>query len=385
MSEYGKGGSFQSATTVVVSLAIAFIIIEIVLATTHLFGAHKSWTQPDALLGWSYTPGKMFWYDEENDHSVNEPINNHGWRDRDRELAKKPGTFRIAVLGDSFVEAFQVERDSTFAAILERDLNARLDRPVEVLNFGRSGMAQTEERLMLENVVPAYDPDLVIVVFLPINDIDDISPHTAGDVLRPFYRVSDDNALELDTSFLHSPQYRIKEIINPLKQNSAFVSFVISRYQLIRETRRAAALKHEEARRHAGEAEEHVTGALSLCTATPDSVYAANYALCRRLIEEMAVDWKGRMMLVCTDWVYRREDIRRWSGVDDTFDARFFERDLAKLSKQLGIRYVGLQTPFEDYNEGTGRALHWKHWNYEGHRLVADILADRLAPIVAAK
>src|SRR5438552_2622971 len=41
-------------------------------------------------------------------------INAEGWRDVAHELAKPPGVYRIAVLGDSYVEALQVELEQTF-------------------------------------------------------------------------------------------------------------------------------------------------------------------------------------------------------------------------------------------------------------------------------
>src|SRR6266498_1867178 len=48
--------------------------------------------------------------------------------------------FRIVVLGDSFVEALQVQMDKNFHQILERELNERKVRKTfEVIGLGRSG------------------------------------------------------------------------------------------------------------------------------------------------------------------------------------------------------------------------------------------------------
>ena len=45
-------------------------LLEIFLRTTHFQGAHLSWSEPDPILGWRYTPGKTYWTNEENDHPI---------------------------------------------------------------------------------------------------------------------------------------------------------------------------------------------------------------------------------------------------------------------------------------------------------------------------
>jgi hypothetical protein len=355
-----------------------FVVVEIVLSSTHLFGARKSWTSPDALIGWRYKPHARFWYDGENDHVISGRINNHGWRDRDRELAKPEGGIRVAVLGDSFVEAFQVETDSMFTQLLEKRLQQRYRRPVEVLNFGRSGMSQTEQLLTLRRDALSFSPDIVALVFVPTNDVDDISPRTTDDVLRPFYRTGDNTALILDTGFVEHRSFLLKRVINPFKQQSALVSLVTERYNLLRRSQRRVTVT-------AADGASGITGAMTLCTDTPDPVFEANYRLCKRIIEEMALscrDHDRRLLLVCADWVYQTDDLAARTEDDPSFDMHFFERDLGVLADSLGVDYVGLQSVFEDHYRAYGRPLHWEHWNYAGHRLVSDALAAKLETMI---
>jgi len=101
-------------------------------------------------------------------------INRYGVRQGDRAPAKPPGTFRVAVLGDSFIEAFQVSDEQTFCAQLERrlqDCSALTDRRVEVLNFGVSGYGTAQQLLMLRHYVWQYQPDVVVLAFFPGNDL----------------------------------------------------------------------------------------------------------------------------------------------------------------------------------------------------------------------
>ena len=128
-----------------------------------------------------------------------------------------------------------------------------------------------------------------------------------------------------------------------------------------------------------------MTGPETLCTSAPDPVFVENYELNKRLIGEMAnlCERRGiRFVLVCVDWKYRKEDIERERSLDPSFDPGFFERDLAALSDSLNVDYLGLQRIFEQHYEQNRRPLHWTHWNYEGHRVVAAALADKLESIM---
>jgi len=82
---------------------------------------------PDAFCGTRLQPGFRGWWRKEGAAWIQ--INRYGFRHGDRTPTKPPGTFRIAVLGDSYVEGFQVPDDKTFCAVLEKDLNRRRASP----------------------------------------------------------------------------------------------------------------------------------------------------------------------------------------------------------------------------------------------------------------
>ena len=112
----------KSTVLSVVVLITGMTIVETVLRTTHLFGARIAWSEPDEYIAWRFTPKREYWFFKENDHAITGRINSHGWRDRERRVEKRPPSYRVAVIGDSYVEAFQVEEDSTFLSIAEREL-----------------------------------------------------------------------------------------------------------------------------------------------------------------------------------------------------------------------------------------------------------------------
>src|SRR5690242_17953292 len=66
----------------------------------------------DDYCGWGLNPGAHGWYRREGTAYVR--INHDGFRGPDFTEAKPPGVVRVAVLGDSYVEAMQVPEDKTF-------------------------------------------------------------------------------------------------------------------------------------------------------------------------------------------------------------------------------------------------------------------------------
>ena len=355
------------------TLAAVLVLAEGILRTTHLAGARVAWTEPDTLIGWRFTPGRPYWFHKENDHPVTGRINARGWRDRERTLVKGPGVYRVAVVGDSYVEAFQVELDSTFTQIAERALAGREDVAVEVLNFGRSGMTQTEELLVLERDVLPYQPDLVVVVFVPLNDIDDMDPATTFEPLRPFFQLTEEGELALDRSFARTPAFRARRRVGWLKQRSALVSLVAERTN-------ARALARRKPPPAPGA--PRPVGYLSLCTDRPEPRYVRGYELCKRVVSRIAGACEAggaSLLLVCANGVYDPGEVAALRRASPSFYPGFFGRDLCRWAAWNEIACVDLQPAFAARFEATGERLHWAHWNYAGHRVVAQALIGAIA------
>ncbi len=89
-------------------------------------------------------------------------INRLGFRDKEREAAKKPGVIRIICLGGSNVFGLGVDDDETFPYYLEEFLKRKLKRTVEVWNCGLNGSVLSQNVAMAEKVLEEYDPDVFI-------------------------------------------------------------------------------------------------------------------------------------------------------------------------------------------------------------------------------
>lgn len=127
--------------------------------------------EPHPQFGHFHVPGRSGWQRTAEYHSFIS-INSKGLRDVERPYAKPDGTFRILMLGDSFVEGLQVDQHQTLPAQLEALLNRHTRTPVEVINAGVSRYGTDNAVLFLEHEGMRYELDLVIYAFYP-NDVTD--------------------------------------------------------------------------------------------------------------------------------------------------------------------------------------------------------------------
>ncbi len=112
--------------------------------------------------------------------------NGLGFHSRDYTKEKPPKTYRIVVLGDSFVEAIHVPRNKTFWALLEESLNKSKPHgyDYEVIPFGFSGHGAFMNILYFQAYGRLFHPDLVIKLFVDNDPNDDLPYSRPAD--RPF-------------------------------------------------------------------------------------------------------------------------------------------------------------------------------------------------------
>jgi len=180
------------AATVLAGFGVALALAALEAGVRMLHLVPSRFWQPDATLGSKLIPGSTGWWtQEEHEFTVPVQINAEGRRDLERPVRKPPGTYRILLLGDSFVEAMQVPVEQTFARQLEAALTRAGGSPVEVISMGVSGYGTASEYLWYRDGGRAYQPDLVLLSFYPGNDVRNNSP-TLEPALRPQYDAAGD-------------------------------------------------------------------------------------------------------------------------------------------------------------------------------------------------
>ncbi|MCP3915631.1 MAG: hypothetical protein GY711_08760 [bacterium] len=140
------------------------------LGTSFVRGRHveEGWiavARFDPSLGWSNRPHaseRLAW--SSMDYQVE--VNATGFRDIERAEQKPDGVRRVVLLGDSVAWGWGVDADERFGDMLDE----RLGEDVEVLNLACPGYGTDQQYWTLLDRGLAYEPDVVVVVFV-LNDV----------------------------------------------------------------------------------------------------------------------------------------------------------------------------------------------------------------------
>lgn len=343
----------------------------------------------DAIRGGALRPGAAALYTVEGRSFVR--VNSRGQRDRERTLAKPPGTLRVAVLGDSYAEALQLPMEQAFWAVIERELGgcaALGGMTVEVLNFGVSGYGTAQELLTLRHVVPDYGPDVVLLAFLAGNDVGNNSRALEQDPNRPYFEYRE-GRLTLDRSFraglLPPGLLRLRDFAGDLTNRVRLLQFA---HYLARRPWRAEAPA-------VGGGEAGLAQEIYREPRTPEweEAWRVTEGLLGLLAQEAAS--QGARLLVATlpspaqvapDGA-GREALERRLGVADLLYA---DRRVAAACARLGVPALVLAPPLLEHAERTGEVLHGfgasrggGHWNAAGHRRAGELIAAELCRLLA--
>jgi lysophospholipase L1-like esterase len=136
-----------------------------------------------------YAPGQTGVWRVRNEIAASYGINAQGWNSGagDYVVRRTPGVARVAVVGDSYVEALQVARDRSVAERLAYELSNR-GGPVEVYRFGIGGAPLSQYLHMVEREVARYRPDWIIVLVVH-NDFDESFTFVPGRYTSSFLKL----------------------------------------------------------------------------------------------------------------------------------------------------------------------------------------------------
>ncbi len=366
-------------------------------------------TEPDKNLGWRGVP---------NAELINKvgptPIalkrNSHGFSDKERTYEKGNDTFRILVLGDSFVEAIQVPLEEKFPYILEQKLNSERGRRFEVLNLGIGGYGTDQEYLMLKYHGVKYQPDWVILALYIGNDILENSstlvvdghptkPHFVlinGELKEVPFTINDrtgadkilfSSVKDLFRRLLPSTYYlvtgRISSTSTPLLVNVLRAIGLMGSEPVApqQSTKPQPPLKEFTRLWYGIYAKEDAP--------QWQDAWEVTKALLLEMRHELELKKIGFLVVVIPmELEFRAEGWKKTPYEDPrmrdlTFDERKPERILANFLGANNIGYLLLRPEFEKYTKETGKDLylqdaHEIHWNDNGHRFVAELVYKQL-------
>jgi hypothetical protein len=418
---------------VALSVVVGLLIFEVFLRAVGF--TYPIFYQPDEVRGYSLRPNMQGMYRKEGAAFVR--INSEGLRDREHEKRKPPNTFRIAVLGDSYAEAFQVEQGAAFWSLLERRLgecNALEGRDVEVINFGVSGYGTAQELLTLRTKVWDYSPDLVLLALTTNNDVLDNSRALKLTDEIPYFVLRNDQ-LTPDNSFRDVSSFRLRNsALNRagrwLRDHLRFIQAIHlaqvaikSRIAAWRERRAASqqsnqsgdtkntntatnanvvspsdANAQQDGNAQQKDAPTDELGAANMIYREPsDEVWREAWRVTEKLLAEMNSEVKehGARLFVVTlsngiqvyPDVSARQTFAARLGVRDLFYA---ERRFNSLGEREGFTVVNLAPDLQSYADSNKVFMHGfapqlgnGHWNETGHRVAGELLTQKLCDWLA--
>jgi len=294
-------------------------------------------------------------------------FNSAGMRDREHPVEKPEGTFRILLLGDSFIEAAQVAFEESLPSLLERGLRQRTARQVEVVSAGVAGWSTDQQLRYLTTYGMKWHPDLVVVAMTLHNDIEENLQeqwHTIRNgvlVTKPVTR----------SSFLSYQIVRIK----------AWAAARLQLYQLWRRVRHGAVMRQAGVR-----LAEHT---VELFREPAPEPIVRGWALTGLLLGQVrsVVEGGGGKLAVVllplrfqlTDSLFSRFLANGGLHPPPVLDTP--QREATRLASGLGIPVIDLLPTFRQWvaDGGASPYLEWDgHWNQIGHRLAAERVVSGL-------
>ncbi|MDD9938428.1 MAG: hypothetical protein OXT09_32765 [Myxococcales bacterium] len=153
--------------------------------------------RPGAWAEWTHPPVN-------GGHTILYRINSDGFRGD--ELLEKGAAQRVLVYGDSFIHAFYTPQEETFTEVLEAELAKKLGSEVEVINAGTASFGPDQLVLRMEDELPVHEPAHVVLAVFAGNDF--------GDLMRnKMYRLDAQGNLK-PNDFQLSPRIRTKLQLN---------------------------------------------------------------------------------------------------------------------------------------------------------------------------
>jgi hypothetical protein len=384
-------------------LSLAGVVIALIIAEVFLRSMGPS-VDPYAsnpwlgCVGWAGRPHQQItWVTDE--FVTTEVINSAGLPDVEHSYRKPPGVFRILIVGDSFVESWQVKLGDSFPRLLEQLLNENRspDSPrFEVIKVGYRGWATVQELLYWHCEGHRYSPDLVLLAFTA-NDIVDNNLNLRSQNVPPSpYYTLDGGELALQNFPYPPPPPEAQPKNLP---EFLYKHFVI--YRIAKKGWETASLRLEEAQTSQASAEQEeeptrneypvLRVLLPVYSESYPAEYEQGWQLTVALVHQMheEVSEKGAAFAVFSTaqpWVsypvaeevFKEEASELQGG---GYDFGKPDRLLGGLLQEIGVPFLSMDPLFKI--EAADQSEPWfffreGHYSERGHRFVAGLLYEWL-------
>jgi hypothetical protein len=281
-------------------------------------------------------------------------INNDGWNSAiDYTPEKKPGVTRVAVIGDSYIEAWQVDAEKNYPALLGKSLGDKY----EVYSFGVSGSPLSQYLHVSRYVEQKYSPD--IYIFNLVHN--DFHESIKGLAYIPQYMtVQMDN----DSTFTE-----VKPVKPERTHNKVPGGIVLRKSSLFRYLYYNLNLMDKFRSKKAGAKEVEMNVAVSDVVGKQDSLRAVTKYVLGKIKTELG----NKQVLIVMDGPRRNI----YNGDLEQSKVKHLNTMVDSLTRQLSLPLIDL-TPYmmKDYQQNKKRfeTDYDNHWGEYGHEFAASVL-----------
>ena len=357
MTRGGASGVFGKSALLVGSVVLSLGIAEWVVRSL-----------PDSRLGFHYdvADGR---FSSPREFQVDIARNSLGFHDVEPGPVER-GVVRILLLGDSYVESYSVPASENVGQRLESHLNAEGSRDYDVVSIGASAWGQREQLEALRKYGRLLRPDLVLTLFLPLNDVRNNSAKLQERVKRQrrdpelMFRPGRTRRAADTMPLFWIKSSVLNQLISHRLAWGAFRSSVDSEASIPLDYF-VYAVDDDEVWREAWQE----TARLMLATRAEAQRLGADYAIASASTPQGVLDPEVGLEVL-------REAYPAMRALDWDLDRP--DRILAAFGERNGIPFIALQPHFRE-RTAAGQTLHWRfdgHWTAEGNDVAGELLAD---------
>jgi hypothetical protein len=389
---------------VLFGLLFGCLLMEVVLRVAGY--SYPEFYQPDDSRGYALRPNMEGWYRKEGAAYIH--INNDGLRDREHAISKAADIFRIAIVGDSYPEAFPMPIEESFWSVMGRKLEECqfAGKKIEVMNFGVSGYGTAQELLTIREKVWQYSPDLVMLTVTTNNDISDNLRQLKKTDQIPYF-IDRNGELTLDDSFKATSTFRWRQSLPSrfgrwIRDHSRVIQAIVQGHhgfkiwRASRQTHEATpspSLTGNDNQQPQSATPSEELGIDNVVYREPaDQDWKDAWSISEKLFAEMRdeVQAKGARFVIVTlsngIQVYPNQELRqsfmKRVGASDLF---YPDKRIQQFAGAQHIPVITLAPELQTYADQNNAVLHGfganlgnGHWNQLGHRIAGEAIARQL-------
>ena len=392
----------------VTSICLSFLMAEFVLRKSRPPDTGKSYEfrVPHPVYGWVLQAGASY-RNYLPEATVRVSYNSEGWRDVEHSKEKSAGVFRILVLGDSFMEAYSVDLESSFHKRVEGMIR-KLGVQAELINMGVGGYGTLQEYLVFRQEGIVYSPDIVLLGFYVSNDVTNNSMELEAMLVdvkseihsRPFLdpkKTAEWKIIPVDIDGARRRYEQAQSINYPLGKTltrRSVLLWIVSE-EIMRVVNQVSSF-FENTSNSDNESErvhiENMRLALSgvhYCNEPPEFTRA--WDITKRILFRLKHDVEsngGRLIVFTVPSIDESRVDNEKERVDSSSHAvsgclkktAGYNR-LHQVLDEVGVELIDLLPEFRRVTKEKGVELFWKsdrHWNSEGHAFAAERVVSEL-------